>query len=154
MTRASVFVENVIDARPAAVYAALADYVTHHPRIMPASMFSDLEVERGGIGAGTVFHITLRLFGMSQRLQMRVAEPEPGRVLTETNLATGDVTVFTVGQVSGTRQTLARISSEWQASRGLRGLIERVVTPRLTRRILTKQLRQLGQYMRSIEAPA
>ena len=154
MNRSSIAVEDVIDARPAAVYAALADYVTHHPRIMPASLFSGLEVQEGGIGAGTVFHITLRLFGLPQRHQMRVAEPEPGRVLTETNLATGDVTVFTVAPVRGTSQTLARISSEWQAARGLRGLVEGLVTPRLTRRILAKQLRQLGQYMRSIEAPA
>ena len=60
--------ERPIDAPPAAVYTVLADYRTHHPRIMPAPPFSDLEVETGGVGAGTVFHITVRTAGRRQRL--------------------------------------------------------------------------------------
>jgi hypothetical protein len=153
MKRSSIAVEAIIDARPAAVYAALADYVRHHPRIMPASLFSRLRVEKGGVGAGTVFHITLRRFGLQRRLHMSVAEPEPGRTLIETNLATGDVTVFTVKQAETGSQTLTRISSEWQTAAGVRGLVDRFITPRLMRQILSRQLRQLGQYMRSIEAP-
>lgn len=150
--RARARAENLIDARPAAVYAALANYSTHHPRIMPAPPFSNLEVEKGGVGAGTIFHITLRMFGRSEQLHMRVAEPEPGHVLTETNLDTGVVTEFTVAPEDGGSRTLARISSEWETDSGLRGLIDRMVTPVLMRRIFTRQLRQLNRYMHSMEA--
>jgi len=99
--RARAHAEQLVDASPAAVYQVLADYGTHHPRIMPASLFSDLEVASGGVGAGTVFHITLRTMGRRQRLHMQVAEPEPGQVLTETNLDTGVVTEFGVAPGDG-----------------------------------------------------
>jgi hypothetical protein len=154
MGRARAQAEQLIGAPPPAVYAVLADYTTHHPRIMPAPPFSDLEVEAGGVGAGTVFHITMRMMGRRQRLHMRVAEPEPGHVLTETNLDTGVVTEFTIAPRDGGSRTLAGMSSEWESQRGVRGLVDRLVTPRLMGRMFAKQLRQLDQYMRSGDAPA
>jgi hypothetical protein len=149
MRRTRAHAERVIGAPPAGVYAVLADYTTRHPRIMPASLFSNLEVESGGVGAGTVFHISLRMLGRRQRLHMRVGEPEPGRVLTETNLDTGVVTRFSVTPEDGGSRTLARISSEWETTGGVRGLTDRLVTPLLMGRIFARQLRQLDQYMRS-----
>lgn len=143
--------ESTIDASPASVYAVLADYTKHHPRIMPPSLFSNLEVESGGIGAGTVFHITLRVAGKKQRLHMRVGEPEPGRVLTETNLDTGVVTTFTVGSANGDSTSKARISSEWEPKGALGGLIDRTMTPLVMKWIFGKQLRELQSYMRSLQ---
>jgi Polyketide cyclase / dehydrase and lipid transport len=151
MARARAHSEQLIDAPPAAVYAVLADYTTHHPRIMPAPPFSNLEVESGGVGAGTIFHITVRMLGRRQRLHMQVAEPAPGRVLTETNLDTGVVTEFTVAPREGGSRTLAGMSSEWEPKRGLRGLTDRLVTPRLMGRMFAKQLHQLDQYLRSAD---
>jgi hypothetical protein len=153
LTRARAHAEDLIDARPTAVYAVLADYTTHHPRIMPPSLFSNLEVETGGVGAGTVFHITLRTAGKQQRLHMRVAEPEPGHVLTETNLDTGVVTMFSVAPGNDGKRTKTQISSEWETAGGLRGLVDRFVAPVLMGRIFTKQLRELSRYMHSGEAP-
>ena len=80
------------------------------------------------MGASTVFHITLRVMGRTQTLHMRVAEPEPGRVLTETNLDTGVVTVFEVAPDDGGSLTRAQISSQWETDAGPRGLIDRVVS--------------------------
>ncbi len=154
MGRARAHAERLIDARPAAVYAVLADYTTHHPRIMPASLFSNLEVEVGGVGAGTVFHINLRLLGRRQRLHMQVAEPVPGRVLTETNIDTGIVTEFTVDSGEDQSCTRARILSEWETDGGVRGLVDRLVTPPLMKRVFAQQLHELGQYMLSRESPA
>jgi uncharacterized protein YndB with AHSA1/START domain len=151
MGRASAHAERSIAAPPASVYAVLADYTTQHPQIMPASLFSNLTVESGGVGAGTVFHITLRMLGRRQRLHMRVGEPEPGRLLTETNVDTGVVTEFSVASQDGGRRTLARISSEWEPAGGLRGLADRLVTPLLMGRIFAKQLRQLDRYVRSTD---
>ena len=89
MDSAHAAVERTIDAPPAAIYAVLADYSTHHPRIMPASYFSDLEVEEGGVGTGTVFHITLKALQARRNGADAGRRAEPGRVLTETNLDTG-----------------------------------------------------------------
>jgi uncharacterized protein YndB with AHSA1/START domain len=149
MGRTRAQAERLIGAPPAAVYAVLADYTSQHPRIMPAPPFSDLAVESGGVGAGTTFHITVRMLGRRQRLHMRVAEPEPGQVLTETNLDTGVVTEFTVVPRDGGSRTLVGMSSEWEPKRGVRGLADRLVTPRLLGRMFAKQLHQLDQYMRS-----
>jgi uncharacterized protein YndB with AHSA1/START domain len=151
--RARAHAEQLIDAPPAAVYAVLADYTTQHPKIMPAPPFSDLEVETGGVGAGTIFHITVRMAGRRQRLHMKVAEPEPGQVLTETNLDTGVVTEFTVAPRGGGSRTLAGMSSEWETKRGLGGLVDRLVTPLLMGRIFAKQLRQLDRYMHPDASP-
>jgi hypothetical protein len=150
--RARAHAENTIEARPAAVYAVLADYSSHHPRIMPASFFSNLEVEAGGVGAGTVFHITFHMLGKRQQLHMQVAEPVPGHVLTETNLDTGAVTAFTVASEESGSRTRVQITSESETGGGLRGLIDRLATPVLMRRIFTRQLRELDRYMHSMEA--
>lgn len=149
MGHARAHAERLIDAPPSAVYSVLADYRKHHAEIMPASRFSDLHVENGGVGAGTVFHITLRILGIRQRLHMQVAEPEPGQVLTETNLDTGVVTEFRIASRGAEFHTLVRISSDWETERTLRGLIDQAVTPWLLRRIFAQQLRQLADYLRA-----
>jgi xanthine dehydrogenase YagT iron-sulfur-binding subunit len=148
MEPARVHAEKWIEAPPAAVYAVLADYSEHHPRIMPPEHFSDLEVESGGVGEGTVFHITAHVAGKRQRLHMQVSEPEPGSVLWETNLDTGVVTEFTVSG-NGPGRTLVRMSSEWE-THGLRGWFERLLTPPLMRRMFAEQLNQLARYVRSV----
>jgi hypothetical protein len=153
MGQARAHADQLVDASPTAVYQVLADYRTHHPRIMPNPPFSNLEVESGGVGAGTVFHITVRTMGRRQRLHMRVAEPKPGQVLTETNLDTGVVTEFSVAPRNGASHSRVRMSSEWEPAGGLRGLFDRLVTPPVMGRMFAKQLRQLDQYMRSGEAP-
>jgi len=153
MGQARAHADQLVDASTAAVYEVLADYRSHHPRIMPSPPFSDLEVESGGVGAGTVFHITVRTMGRQQRLHMRVAEPKPGQVLTETNLDTGVVTEFSVAPGSGASYSRVRMLSEWEPAGGLRGLFDRLVTAPLTGRMFAKQLRQLDQYMRSGQAP-
>ncbi len=142
-----------INAAPDAVYAALADYTTHHPRIMPPAYFSNLDVDSGGVGAGTTFHITLRKPGKDETLRMRVDEPSPGRVLTETNVDTGVVTRFTVDPTEGGGQTVAGMESDLPVAGGLRGLSDRWVLPRMTKHIFNKQLEQLARYMGSAEAP-
>jgi Polyketide cyclase / dehydrase and lipid transport len=138
-----------IGATAADVYEVLADYSAHHPKIMPPAHFSNLEIESGGMGAGTVFHITAKVAGKRQRLHMRVSEPEPGKVLCETNLDTGVVTQFTVSG-NGSATSVVRMSSEWEAH-GLKGWLDRLFTPRVMRRLFAEQLDQLDEYVRSLE---
>lgn len=157
-SRARAWSERLVDAAPDTAYAVIADYTRHHPRIMPPSMFSDLVVETGGVGAGTVFHITMRIAGRSQVLHMRVAEPEPGRVLTETNEDTGAITEFTVTAATPPvepARSRVRIAADWEPSSGLRGLVDRVATPVLMRWIFRRQLVQLSRYLGSgVVAPS
>lgn len=81
--------DRVIGAAPSRVYAILADYRYSHPRILPKDFFKSVEIVEGGHGAGTVLRVRGRLLGLTRELRMRVAEPEPGRVLTETDLKSG-----------------------------------------------------------------
>jgi Polyketide cyclase / dehydrase and lipid transport len=142
--------DRAIGARAAVVYGVLADYSAHHPKIMPPDHFSNLEVELGGVGEGTVFHITVRAGGKRQLMHMRVSEPEPGRVLCETNLDTGVVTQFTVSG-NGSESSVLRMSSEWE-SPGLKGWLDRLFTARLTKKLFMEQLGQVDAYVRSLEA--
>lgn len=130
--------DTVVEAPAGTVYGVLADYRRHHPRIMPGALFSDLEVERGGIGAGTLFHVTLKVPGQARRLHMAVAEPEPGRRLTETDLDTGLLTTFVV-EPAGEARTRVRLTTECDS-------VPAALAARLA---LTLQLRQLRNYLES-----
>ena len=78
--------------------------------------------------------------------------PDPGRILTETNLDTGVVTEFTVAPRDGRSRTLAGMSSEWETQGGLRGLADRLVTPRLMGRMRTASPPQCSvRFTQSVE---
>ena len=132
-----VSAERIVPAPAVAVYTLLADYRDGHPRILPPA-FSDLTVLEGGTGAGTVFRFALKLAGRTQGGEARVEEPEPGRVLSEIYPAKRAVTRFTVDPVGS--QSRVRIETSWEPSRGLAGLLERLVTPRLFRKLYTEEL--------------
>jgi hypothetical protein len=76
--------------------------------------------------------------------EAHVDEPEPGRVLTETYPARGAVTTFTVDPVGD--QSRVRIETSWEPSRGLAGLVERLIAPRLFRKLYTEELDLIGRW--------
>ena len=129
--------ERTIPAPADAVYALLADYRNGHPRILPPA-FSDLTVLRGGVGAGTEIRFALELAGRRDVVEASVDEPEPGRVLSETYPKKSAVTRFTVDPAGS--QSHVRIETTWKSSRGLAGLIERIVAPRLFRKLYAEEL--------------
>lgn len=144
MASIRVLAEGAVAAPADRVYAYLADYRQHHPHFLPPA-FHDFVVEQGGIGAGTIIRFRLRLGGRTTAHRQRVDEPEPGRVLTETDLGTGSVTTFTVVPQGGTSR--ARIESVWQSG-GLRGLVERMLAPPMLRRLYADELARLDRYAR------
>jgi hypothetical protein len=148
MTRIRVEASAVLDAPPAQVYAVLADYRNEHPHILPREYFPELRVESGGRGEGTRFFTRVRVMGMQRRYHMRVSEPEPGRVLRESDLDSSLVTTFTLTPLENGRQTQLYITTEWDAVPGLAGLIERWGNPPVMRRIYAQQLRHMAAYMR------
>ena len=129
--------ERTIPAPAAAVYDLLSDYQNGHPRILPPA-FSDFSVLQGGVGAGTIIRFTLNVGGRPQEIEARVDEPEPGRVLTETYPHKGAVTRFTV--VPAGSQSRLQIETTWEPSSGIAGLIERMVAPRLFRKLYAEEL--------------
>jgi hypothetical protein len=77
---------------------------------------------------------------------MKVAEPEPGRVLTESDTGSSLVTTTTVApQGSG---SLVRISTAWDGAGGIGGVFERMFAPRVMRAIYLDELRRLDAYAR------
>jgi hypothetical protein len=83
---------------------------------------------------------------------MRLSEPEPGRVLQETDENSSLVTTFTVDGVavdsSGGEQSRVRIRTTWQGAGGIGGFFERTFAPRAMRSIYDDELRRLDAYAR------
>src|SRR5689334_17379923 len=108
----------VIPAPADVIYAILADYRTGHPQIVPKPYFTRLEVEQGGVGAGTVIRVYMRVLGREVISQHEVLEPEPGRVLVEKDLHADMSTTFTLTPLEDGRRTQLRITTEWVAKPG------------------------------------
>lgn len=133
-----------IPAAPAALYALLADYREGHPRVLPEKYFAGLEVLAGGVGAGTRIRVGVRILGTVQQLLLEVSEPEPGRVLAETDPRTGAVTTFTVDpEGSGSRLTIA---VAWDAP-GLSGWVQSRVMPGYLRGLYAAELERIARVM-------
>ena len=135
--------EGTLNAPSSTVYNIIADYHTGHPLIVPKPYFQRIEVESGGVGAGTTMIVTMRVLGITSRLRHQVSEPEPGRVLVESDLDTGDQTTFTVTPVSAGNQAHVSIVTQMKAHPGIRGQLERRLIPRVLRPAYQKELRLL-----------
>jgi hypothetical protein len=144
MSIVSVSAERDIAAPAGQVYGVIADYQNHHPRILPPAI-TDLVVEEGGVGAGTVIRYNARLGGRTRATRQRIEEPEPGRVLIERDLNRDYATTFTVTP-SGSESTV-RIESTWTGT-GMQGFVERLIAPRLLRSLFEDELDRLDRYSR------
>jgi hypothetical protein len=149
-----VSASRTIPAPPDVVYRTLADYRTEHPRILPKPYFASLIVEEGGVGAGTVFRAEMQVLGAKQTMRMTVSEPEPGRVLIETDPEAGITTTFTVTPLMDGTICALRIASVWRPAPGLRGLGQRLLNPPISRYIYNKELRLIVDYLRPATAVA
>jgi len=145
-----VAVARSVPAPPAAVYDLLADYRGGHPRVLPPQYFRDLTVEEGGIGAGTVIRVTMRVAGATRTMRMLVTEPEPGRVLVETDPQSGTTTTFTVdAQPADPDRAQVTIATDFTTARGgLAGTLESFMTRMMLRRIYALELTQLAAVVR------
>jgi hypothetical protein len=134
-----------IPARRERVYSLIANYNDGHPRILP-KQFTSLVVEQGGVGAGTIIQFQMSVFGKKQTFRAAIAEPEPGRVLVETDLdANGAVTTFTVNPGGAPADSHVTISTELPVRSGVLGKIERTLTTLLLRPMYVKELENLAR---------
>ena len=144
----AVSLSRLIPAPPARVFGILADYREHHPRVLPKPEFESLVVEEGGVGAGTVARVTMRVMGARSTTRLVVSEPEPGRVLREAAEDGAFVTTFTVEPVDGGARSRVTLATEWARRPGLRGFVERLVNPRVARGLYARELALLDEYAR------
>jgi len=144
-----VSAEHTVDAPADAVYSFIGDMREHHPCFLPPA-FSDFQVESGGVGAGTITRFTVTAGGRTRQYRMQVAEPEPGRVLTESDTSSSLVTKTTVTPQGGA--SLVQISTTWEGAAGIGGFFERVFAPRVMRGIYADELERLDAYAREHRA--
>lgn len=132
----------LLNASAEDAYALIADYREGHPRIVPPEHFSDLEVEQGGYGEGTIIRFNTTVLGATQSSYQRVTEPEPGHVLVEQDIDStrNVITTFTVTPVEQGRMCRVGIATVMNARAGLPGVIEGFLIRRVFPRIYRKEL--------------
>jgi uncharacterized membrane protein len=145
MGRIVVSAEGTVDAPADTVYRYIADMREHHPHFLPPA-FSDFRVESGGVGAGTITRFKVSAGGRTREYRMKVAKPEPGRILTESDTGSSLVTTTTVSPRGGA--SLVQISTAWDGAGGIGGVFERMFAPRVMRAIYADELKQLDAYAR------
>ena len=144
MAKHSLSASALIAVSVKSTYDLIANYRDGHPRILPKPYFVSLNVEQGGYGAGTVINFQMKLLGRIQSFHAMITEPEPGRILVETNLNSGIVTTFTVDPRAGGQHCFVTITTTTEVPDGVAGKIQGWLTAQLLRPIYEKELRQLA----------
>lgn len=134
----------LVDAPAAQVYGIISDYHAGHPAILPARYFTKMQITQGGQGAGTKILVKMNVLGTKVNYELEVSEPEPGRMLQEEDAAAGVLTTFTVDPINDGRQSKVTITTTARTSPGLKGWLEKLMTPTITRRIYREELAQLA----------
>ncbi|MDX6718691.1 MAG: hypothetical protein QOJ63_945 [Solirubrobacteraceae bacterium] len=140
----TVVQEGRVGAPADLTYRLIADD-SHHQRFLPDG-FSDFEVLEGGVGAGTLHRFTVTAGGRAREYVMRVDEPQPGRVITETDQGSSLVTTFTVTPEGDACSV--RIETRWNGAGGIGGFFERTFAPRVMRKMYADELARLDSYAR------
>jgi hypothetical protein len=151
MAPINVSADRAIGAPAEAVYGYLADHREHHPHFLPPA-FEGFEVESGGVGAGTITRFRVNAGGRSREYRMEVTEPDPGRVLTESDTSSSLVTTFIVTPEGASSHV--EISTTWEGAGGIGGFFERLFAPRVMRSIYADELDRLDAYARRQHSPA
>ena len=133
--------ERVVRAPADVVRAALADYVTTRPAVLP-EQFSDYRVEAGGHGAGTRVHWRLQATSERVREQDVVVTDGPEGALVESDANSSMVTTWTV-RPADTGVSTVRARTTWTGAGGVGGFFERTFAPRGLARIQDALLERL-----------
>jgi len=148
MNQLRIEISKVIKASPVDVYSVMSDYQVGHPAILPKPYFSKLVVVQGGKGEGTIIEVHMDVLGAKRVFHQVVSEPEPGRVLVETDAEAGVTTSFTVDPIGDGNQSQVTIATDIRLSPGVRGIFERLFNPWIIHRIYKQELELLAEYVR------
>jgi carbon monoxide dehydrogenase subunit G len=135
----------LINADPAAVLAAVADYQNVRPRIL-SPQYSDYQVLQGGQGQGTVAKWKL------QATKSRVRDVQAnvdvaGHTVIEKDANSTMVTNWTVAP-AGTGSTVT-VKTSWEGAGGVAGFFEKTFAPLGLRRIQSEVLANLKKQVES-----
>lgn len=154
MSQLQICESAVVPAPADQVYSLLADYQHGHPRILPRDTFQEIQVEAGGTGAGTLFRLRSKVLGVERTLRMSVSEPEPGRVLAESDRDSDLYTTFTVEPVREGAQSRVTIHTTWTSQPGVAGLLERFLIRGLLQKVYVRELELLAKVFAESDASA
>jgi hypothetical protein len=88
----------------------------------------------------------MSILGKKQTFRAAITEPDPGRVLVETDLDTnGAVTTFTVDAGTAPGDSRVTISTQLRVRRGLLGFIEKTFSTLLLRPMYVQELANLSR---------
>jgi hypothetical protein len=144
-----VAAERLIDAPAAVVYHLLSDYREHHrPGGFLPPTFEQLEITRGGVGAGTEYRLLMAIGGRRRAVNATVSEPVPGHKLVETG--SGIETTFTVEQtVEGAQVRFDTVIDDG----GFQGILNRLFAARMIGPIYEDELRRLEDHAKAHPLP-
>ena len=144
MAQVSATSTDLIDADPATVLGAVADYEAMRPKIL-SSHYSGYRVLEGGQGAGTVAEWTLQATKSRSR-QVKATVDVAGRTVIEKDANSSMVTNWTVAPAGpGSSVT---VKTSWSGAGGIGGFFEKIFAPIGLRRI---QAEVLGNLKREVE---
>jgi hypothetical protein len=129
----------MIDADPAAVLAAVADYQTVRPKIL-SEHYRDYRVLEGGQGAGTV--ATWKLQATKSRVRdVKAAVDIAGHTVIEKDANSTLVTNYTVAPAGpGSSVT---VKTSWTGAGGVKGFFEKTFAPLGLKKIQAEVLANL-----------
>lgn len=124
---------------PDVVFAALADYETVRPRILP-EQYRDYAVIEGGQGSGTVVQWVLQ--ATSKRVRnVKMNVTAEGMQIVERDANSSLVSTWTVAP-SGNGSEVTSLT-EWTGAGGIGGFFEKIFAPRGLNKIHSQMLSNL-----------
>ena len=129
----------LIDADPATVLAAVADYEAMRPKILSAP-YSGYRVLEGGQGAGTVAEWKLQATKSRSR-DVKADVDVAGHTVIEKDANSSMVTNWTVAPAGPWSSVTVKTS--WQGAGGIGGFFEKTFAPLGLRKILAEVLDNL-----------
>jgi hypothetical protein len=139
--------ERVLPAPADAVRAALADYLTTRPAVLP-EQYSEYRVDAGGQGAGTRVHWRLQATSKRVRDQDVVVTEGADGTLVESDANSSMVTTWTVQPADAGASTV-RARTTWNGAGGIGGFFERSFAPKGLARIHGALLERLERAVTS-----
>src|ERR1700740_3201698 len=129
----------LINADPAAVLAAVADYQNVRPKIL-SPQYSDYQVLQGGQGQGTVAKWKLQATKSRVR-DVQVDVDVAGHTVIEKDANSSMITNWTVAPAGpGSSVT---VKTTWNGAGGVKGFFEKTFAPRGLKRIQAEVLANL-----------
>lgn len=141
MAQVSASSSHTTSAAPDKVLAALTDYETVRPRILP-EQFRDFTVVEGGQGNGTVARWTLQATSKRSR-DVLATVTVAGSTITERDANSSMVTTYTVAP-DGSGSTVTT-TTEWTGAGGIGGFFEKTFAPLGLKKIQAQVLQNLSR---------